>query len=303
MLTAVAALASFTHYFGFLLATAAFLTCFILTNRSRRAIVLAGSGVVASFVPWVVYHSQFISGDRAAWIGKFPVVASINWFEYLSFGGTGSFVLFIGTATALVAMGGWRRLVAGNSTISACTLLCLLTLTVAVAISLHTPILTGRSMIVILPALYLIAAELTSCLVRRWGKVAGMTYLAAQVGLMSQPLLGYYTTEINEQWRDSAAVVLNIAGCKSGAIHVYGDALNYRFFTKSVAPDLRLIDIPEGAAADLGNEPITSCPILLWVVGVPEWDLGDLLVRLGLSRSSLEVVEYHEAFVILRKQP
>jgi uncharacterized membrane protein len=303
MLTAVAALASFTHYFGFLLATAAFLTCFILTNRSRRAIVLAGSGVVASFVPWVVYHSQFISGDRAAWIGKFPVVASINWFEYLSFGGTGSFVLFIGTATALVAMGGWRRLVAGNSTISACTLLCLLTLTVAVAISLHTPILTGRSMIVILPALYLIAAELTSCLVRRWGKVVGTTYLAAQVGLMGHPLLAYYTTEINEQWRDSAALVLNIPGCKSGAVHVYGDALNYRFFTKSVTPGLRLIDIPEGAAADLGNEPITSCPILLWVVGVPEWDLDDLLVRLGLSRSSLEVVEYHEAFVILRKQP
>ncbi len=303
-LTAVAALASFTHYFGFLLATAAFLTCFIMTNRWRRAmVVLAGFGVAASFVPWVVYHSQFISGDRAAWIGEFPVAASISWFQYLSFGGTASFVLFIGTAAALLAMGGWRRLVAWNSTISACTPLCLLTLTAAVAISLHTPILTSRSMIVILPALYLIAAELTSCLVRRWGKLAGMTYLAAQVGLMGQPLLAYYTAEINEQWRDSAALVLNIPGCKSSAIHVYGDPLNYRFFTKWVAPDLRLIDIPEGAAADLGNEPITSCPIMLWVVGVPEWDLGDLLVRLGLSRASLEVVEYHEAFVILRKQP
>ena len=156
-------------------------------------------------------------------------------------------------------------------------------------------------MIVILPALYLIAGQLTSCLVRRWGKVAGITYLAAQVGLMGQPLLAYYTTEINEQWRDSAALVLHTPGCKSGTIHVYGDALNYGFFTKWVAPDLRLIDIP--AAADLGNEPITSCPIMLWVVGVPEWDLGDLLVKLGLSRSSLEVVEYHEAFVILRKQP
>ena len=51
-LTAVAALASFTHYFGFLLAAAAFLTCFILTNRWRRAIVvLGGTGVVASFCP------------------------------------------------------------------------------------------------------------------------------------------------------------------------------------------------------------------------------------------------------------
>ena len=252
---------------------------------------------------WVAYHSQFISGDRAAWIGKFPVAASISWFEYLSFGGTASFVLFIGTAASLVAMVGWRGLVAFNSTISACSLLCLLTLTAAVAISLHTPIVTSRSMIVILPALYLIAGQLTSCLVRRWGKVAGITYLAAQVGLMGQPLLAYYTTEINEQWRDSAALVLHTPGCKSGTIHVYGDELNYRFFTKWVAPDLRLIDIPEGAAADLVNEPITSCPIMLWVVGVPEWDLGDLLVKLGLSRSSLEVVEYHEAFVILRKQP
>jgi len=37
MLTTATALASFTHYFGFLLAAAAFLTCFILTNRWRRA--------------------------------------------------------------------------------------------------------------------------------------------------------------------------------------------------------------------------------------------------------------------------
>jgi hypothetical protein len=55
--------------------------------------------------------------------------------------------------------------------------------------------------------------------------------------------------------------------------------------------------------AELSNVPLTACPILLWVVGVPAWDLDDLLLRLGLSRTSLEVAEYHEAFVILRKQP
>src|SRR5215471_17551273 len=58
-LTAFSVLASFTHYFGFLLAAAAFLTCCLLTHRPRRAIViLASSGVIASFVPWVVYHSR-----------------------------------------------------------------------------------------------------------------------------------------------------------------------------------------------------------------------------------------------------
>src|SRR6202011_3270925 len=198
---------------------------------------------------------------------------------------------------------GWRRFVARNPTVWACALLCLVTLVAAAAISLHTPILTSRNMIVVLPPLYLIAAELTSCSVRRWGKVAGTTYLAAQVGLIGQPLAAYYTTEINEQWRESAALVLHTSGCQSGAIHVYGDALNYRFFTTRVRPNLHLIEIPEGGGAELSNVPLTACPILLWVVGVPAWDLDDLLLRLGLSRTSLEVAEYHEAFVILRKQP
>ena len=304
MLAAVSVLASFTHYFGLLLAAAAFLTCFLLSNRRRRAIVvLAGSGVAACFVPWVVYHSQTIDPQRAIWIAELSVAASLRWFEYLSFGGTASLALFIGTSAVLVATGGWRHFVARNPTVWACALLCLVTLVAAAAISLHTPILTSRNMIVVLPPLYLIAAELTSCSVRRWGKVAGATYLAAQVGLIGQPLAAYYTIEINEQWRESAALVLHTSGCQSGAIHVYGDAVNYRFFTKRVRPNLHLIEIPEGVGAELSNVPLTACPILLWVVGVPAWDLDDLLLRLGLSRTSLEVAEYHEAFVILRKQP
>jgi len=83
------------------LAAAAFLTCFLLSTRRRRAIVvLAGSGVAACFAPWVVYHSHFADSERAAWIGKFSVADSIGWFEYLSFGGTVSLVLFMGTAAA-----------------------------------------------------------------------------------------------------------------------------------------------------------------------------------------------------------
>ena len=117
---------------------------------------------------------------------------------------------------------------------------------------------------------------------------------------MGQPLAAYYTMDVNEQWRDSAALVLGTPGCASGAIHVYGDASNYRFFTQSIRPNLQLIEIPWGAAAGLSSEPTTSCPIVLWIVGVAAWDLDDLLARLGLSRSSAEVAEYHEAFVIFR---
>jgi uncharacterized membrane protein len=111
MLAAVSVLASFTHYFGFLLAAAAFLTCFLLSNRRRRAIVvLAGSGVAACFSPWVVYHSQTIDPQRAIWIAELSVAASLRWFEYLSFGGTASLALFIGTSAVLVATGGLASL-------------------------------------------------------------------------------------------------------------------------------------------------------------------------------------------------
>ena len=302
MLTAAGLLASFTHYFGFLLTMAVFFTCFLLADSRHRAIiVLSGSGVVAFFVPWVVYHSRSITGADATWIGKLSVASSIDWFEHLAFGGMGSVLVFISTATAVLATGGGRRAVALNSTIGSCALVCLLTLVAATAISLHTPILTSRNMIVILPAIYVIAAELTSCLMGLWGTIAGVTYLVLQVVFMGQSLAAYYTIDVNDQWRDSAALVLGTPGCSSGDIHVYGDASNYRFFTRSVRPNLRLIGIPWGAAADLANEPTTSCPIVLWIVGVAAWDLDGLLPSLGLSRSSSEVVEYHSAYVIFRK--
>ena len=305
MLTMAALLASFTHYFGFLLTMAAFFTCFLLVDSRHRAlVVLSGCGAVALFMPWVVYHSRFITSERATWIGELSVAASIDWFKHLTFGGSASLLVFIGAAVALLATGGWRFGVALNSTIGACALLCLLTLAAAGVISVHTPILTSRNMIVVLPAIYVIAAELTSCLMRRWGTIVGTAYLVLQIGLMCQALAAYYTIDVNEQWRDSAALVLDTPGCASGNIHVYGDASNYRFFTRSVRPNLQLIEIPRGAAADLGNEPTTtSCQIVLWIVGVALWDLDDLLDRLGLSRSSSEVSEHHSAYVIFRKHP
>jgi len=165
-----------------------------------------------------------------------------------------------------------------------------------------TPILTSRNMIVVLPALYLIAAQMTASLVRRWGKVAGASYLAVQIGLMGQPVAAYYTSVINEQWRDSSALVIRTPGCQSGAIHVYGDVSLYRFFTKWVRPDLDVIDIPERAALDLSNLPVSTCPILLWIVGVPEWELDDLFSKLDVTRASVEIAAFHKAFVIFRKE-
>jgi uncharacterized membrane protein len=213
ILTMAALLASFTDYFGFLLAMAAFFTCFLqVDSRHRAIVVLSGCGVIALFMPWVVYHSRFITRQQVTWTGELSVAASIDWFKHLAFGGTPSLLVFIGAVVAVLATEGRRSIVALNSTIGACALLCLLTLAAAAIISLHTPILTSRNMIVVLPAIYVIAAELTSCLMRRWGTIVGATYLAVQIGLMCQALTVYYTIDVNEQWRDSAALVLGTPG-------------------------------------------------------------------------------------------
>src|SRR5437868_9587079 len=132
ILTMAALLASFTHYFGFLLTMAAFFTCFLLIDSRHRAIVvLSGCGVAALFLPWVVYHSRFITSEQATWIGELSVAASIDWFKHLAFGGTASLTVFIGAVMAVLATVGWRSSVALNSTIGACALLCLLTLAAA----------------------------------------------------------------------------------------------------------------------------------------------------------------------------
>jgi len=136
MLTMTALLASFTHYFGFLLAMAAFFSCFLLVDSRHRAIVvLSGCGVIALFMPWVVYHSRFITRQQVTWIGELSVAASIDWFKHLAFGGTPSLLVFIGAVVVVLATKGRRSRVALNSTIGACALLCLLTLAAA---ALHT---------------------------------------------------------------------------------------------------------------------------------------------------------------------
>ena len=107
------------------------------------------------------------------------------------------------------------------------------------------------------------------------GQFVGPCRLAARHGTTSSNPISSSGEPTNFRFRSRFPRILT---------HVCGDASNYRFFTRSVRPNLRLIEIPSGAAADLGNEPAASCPIVLWIVGVAAWDLDGLLARLGLSR-------------------
>jgi uncharacterized membrane protein len=304
ILTLAALLASFTHYFGFLFSLVAFATCFAFTWRDKTRAALAAIGgliVVGCFTPWLAYHMRFIDAERVAWIQQFPFTDSASWFEDIAFGGTPALAAFVIGLCMLIAKLRWRR-IANFSVISVSVVLCALTVVASFVVSIHTPVLTGRNLIVLLPAIYLIAAELLSALASAWGPLVGVTWLGVQLALVARPSLVHLGNHTKEQWRESAAFVLNQSGCATATIHVYGEEQYYRFYTRKVRPQLRLREIPEGGTADLGHAQVSSCPILLWIVGVPEWELDGLLARVGLSRSTIEIVEYYEAYVVLARR-
>ena len=305
ILTLAALLASFTHYFGFLFSLTAFATCFAFTwrDQTRAALVaIGGLFVVGCFAPWLAYHLRFMDAERVAWIQKFPLSESAGWFQDIAFGGAPVLAVLVIGPCMLVSKLGWRRM-RGFRVISGAVVLCALTVFGSLVVSIHTPVLTGRNLIVLLPAIYLIAAELVSALAFAWGPLVGITYLSVQLALIAGPSLIHFGDHTKEQWRESAAFVLHRPGCATATIHVYGEEQYYRFYTGKVRPQLRLREIPEGGTADLSHEQVSGCPILLWIVGVPEWELDGLLAGVGLSRSVTEIIEYYEAYVVLARRP
>jgi uncharacterized membrane protein len=307
-LTLVAVLASFTHYFGFLLAAAALFACLAGSRNRKQAFgVVAGSVVlVATFLPWVAYHAHFIGPQAAAWIGQMPVGVSIDWFLRLSFGGWLAFAVFIGSvAVGLLSSGEFRRLIGDDPVVKVALALCSLTFVAALAISLHTPILTTRNMVVILPAIYLLVADLVAHAFSQRGALFAAGLLLGQAALIAWPLPTYYTYMSKAQWRESAAFVLKQPGCEAAAIYVYvyseGDAFYYRYFTKKVRPAMRLIEIPYGGSADLSREQGSPCRVLVWAANYWRVELDELLPKLSVKMQNLDVVEFNKAFVVLKK--
>jgi uncharacterized membrane protein len=304
VLTVAALLASFTHYFGFLLSVATFSACLAFTWRDREKRALAALGalsVIGCFVPWATYHTALIDTERVGWVRTFPLGDSVWWFENIAFGGIPALAALAMAAGILTAKLGWREMT-GLSVTSACLVICGVTISLSLMAALRTPVLTGRNLIVLLPAIYLVAAEFVSTLAFACGRLAGLAYLAAQFVLLAQPSFTHFGDHTKEQWRESADFVLHEPGCAAGTLHVYGEMQYYLFYTSKLRPQLQLREIPEGGTADLSHEPISSCPILLWIVGVPEWDLDGLLVKVGLDGAEIEIISWYEAYVVLAKR-
>jgi 4-amino-4-deoxy-L-arabinose transferase-like glycosyltransferase len=302
-LTASGILASYTHYFGFLLAVAAGTIAFAAARgqpqRNRRA-GLALITIITAFIPWVIYHSHYmVDGIRmSAWIADFPLSSTISWFLRLCLGGAVPAAALMLFAGAMLATPGFGRFARHDAAMRVGLSLALLTTASAVVISWHTPILTSRNLIVVLPGLYLVMAALAAYGLARW-RAAVLVCCAVQLFLMVQGLGWYYTRQTNEQWRESAAFVLAQPGCVEGPIYVYGEAANYRYLVGKARPRLKLTEIPV-PVAPTRIQSSGDCRVVLWAVRLSPAEFEQLLASLPLNRACLAVTAFFWAFVVTR---
>ena len=296
-------LGSYTHYFGFLLAVGAgMVAVWASRGRQRRAkhAGLALSAIVASFIPWIIYHSYYMSGGArtAGWIADFPLSGTISWFLRLFLGGrapAAALVLFVGVA---LATRHFRHFALHDPAMHVGSSVALLALGSAVLVSLHTPILTSRNLIIVLPLLYLMMAALAAYAVSRWRALAAACF-GVQLLLMSQALGWYYTAQTKEQWRESASFILGQPDCAEGRIYVFGDTANYRYLVGKSRPRLKLIAIPPDRAATTRIEPPGGdCRVILWAADLSPSEFEQLLSTLHLEHSCMRVTAFYWAFVV-----
>ena len=306
VLMVVGILASYTHYFGFLLAVAAGAIAVWkghVRQHHAKAAKLALAGIVAGFVPWLVYHSHFMShgAQLTGWIAKFPLAGTASWFLRLWLGGFVPAAALMLFSCVIAAMPNFRSFTRGDPALHVAALMIPLVLCPAAFVSVSTPVLTSRNLIVLLPSLYLFMAVLGGYAVKRWPILAAVC-LGIELLLIARSLGSYYSVQTKEQWRESASFVLNQPGCARGPINVFGDVANYQYLIGRSRPRLKLVAITPSSGAELVEPSDADCRVILWAADLSPSDFDQLLSSLRLNRSCLRVTAFYWAFVVTRQE-
>src|SRR5258708_3156908 len=160
VLTISGIIASYTHYFGFLIAAAAGLIAVASARGDWRRFAGAVIGlvcIIAAFLPWVIYHAHYMSyGVRTSeWIADFPARATIAWFMRLWLGDTPARIACLAIVATLLSIPGFCAFARREP---ACWLgpsLAIIVVAASLPISRRTPVPTSRNPIASLPPLYL----------------------------------------------------------------------------------------------------------------------------------------------------
>jgi uncharacterized membrane protein len=246
-LLAVSVLSALTHYFGLLYCGSVILTLTAdrLWYRDIKSLIsLCAIGLITLIVgvPWIFYTISYLAdvGDEGLWIR--------NDIDYLwrfvrevakdIFSGNGALFLLIvwGAATHFRSLLPRREIVLAVASV-------LLAITIAAAITVYEPVLVYRNMIVFAPALLFVSAVALSEVFERfhlyWKSSAICVIFGLSLGL------GVYldSQRGQEQWRESAAYLVDLCGAKQSTVLVLGPDFRqyfpYRYFLRKRVRPLR----------------------------------------------------------------
>ncbi|HZD25015.1 MAG TPA: glycosyltransferase family 39 protein [Alphaproteobacteria bacterium] len=299
LLAGIVTIAEYSHYFGALAGAGLFGALLLFAAGQRRSaipgLLLPGLVAVAVLLPWLVFHAAHVAGKTG---GNFWITN--NWKS--DFGGAATFLAGSPAASLIVAAAAAAVLVTRPHLLRApdCfvpLVSMVLILLGAVAVSLHTPVITERNLLILLPPFYVLATAVAA-------DVASDRHGGARIGAHLAMLLvvagnlafavHQVATSHKDDWRAAAAEVAALPGCGGAPLQVYfWPAEIYAYYLPSgYRGKLRPVALDPSPYIPPRRlrQPAGRCPLILWSGHMVAPALvGGIARRLGFSRQRIVV--------------
>jgi hypothetical protein len=313
VLTIVAFTTSLSHYFGLLNAgsTLLCLAWLFFSRHQRREFlgtIILGLAVLASTVAWIIYAREFWVPFIRTFFPEFQPYPIFRDFSRIAFSFNVPLVL-----AALAALFIRVRELAGDLRIRMVIASAVISVAPAVLISLYTPIIRGRNLIILLPAIYYVIARSFNALGNRASVRALVGMLLLSSGVIALTLNRIPATD----WRGSGQWIMAAAGCERGVIPTWpvwgpgeisqggyliptssvwgpGEILQGRYLD-SDGLTLHLAT-PESIAIAWNQD----CPVLLWAGQINRPGLDALMAEMHIPREKVSVEEFRNVYVVVR---
>ncbi|TGK35502.1 dolichyl-phosphate-mannose--protein mannosyltransferase [Leptospira gomenensis] len=251
-LTAVALLASYTHFFGFLWAASTFLGLFltewIAEKKFPKREFLCGTVLAVSFLPAVYMLFSSDKMKTASWIPEAGIIVFIVFFDRIFHSGflnkfvpglLASAALVVGFATQYYGKGkeknGFEELeFSHKKSIRLISVVFLVFAVVIGVLSIKQPILTDRNLLVAAPAIYFLVVTAFS----RFSVYRGNRLKTLLIGISLVSLYYYsrhYYKPFKEQWRESSQFIISTIRETPSEYTVYcsSHSYNLEYFLKT----------------------------------------------------------------------
>lgn len=311
-LAGIVVVAEYSHYFGALMGAALFgaLTLFAALKHRRYFWHALLPGIVAGgiLLPWLLFHSPHMADKFGGnfwvtndWSRTFPELAGLT---------AGSEIVFLVVAAAIAGVLVARPGLLGRPDCFVPLVAMVLMLVGAGLISVHTPVITPRNLLILVPSFYVLATTtLAEAATMADGRAVGAAQVAAMaiVALSLASAARHLATDTKDEWRQAAAEIETLPGCSETTLQVYywPEQLYAYYLPPSYRDRLRTVSVTSDEPLARGPiaAPTGACPLVLWaghIIG--EHLVKEVAQRLGVARGDLLVMETKGHMLILDRR-